>query len=53
MKALLSKKINISGAVQGVGFRPFVYKIAQELNLFGEVFNNSAGVVILLQCTQI
>lgn len=53
MKVLLSKKINIAGAVQGVGFRPFVYKIAQQFSLLGEVFNDSAGVVIILECTQI
>ena len=53
MKTTLSKKIKVVGAVQGVGFRPFVYKIAKQFNLFGEVYNDSAGVVIVLQCTQI
>jgi acylphosphatase len=37
--------------VQGVGFRPFVYNIAQQLGVVGEVYNDSAGVVIFLQCT--
>jgi len=49
---LLSKKIIITGAVQGVGFRPFVYKIAQQFDLLGEVYNDSVGVVIIVQCTQ-
>ena len=53
MKTVLSKKIKVVGAVQGVGFRPFVYKIAKQFNLVGEVYNDSAGVVIVLQCTQI
>lgn len=53
MKTTLSKKIKVVGAVQGVGFRPFVYKIAKQFNLVGEVYNDSAGVVIILQCTQI
>ena len=44
------KKITISGAVQGVGFRPFVYNLAKQLNIFGEVYNNSAGVVIIAVC---
>jgi len=53
MMGVLSKKIIITGAVQGVGFRPFVYKIAQQFDLFGEVYNDSIGVVIIVQCTQI
>ena len=51
MMGVLSKKIIITGAVQGVGFRPFVYKIAQQFDLFGEVYNDSVGVVIVAQCT--
>lgn len=39
-------QINISGAVQGVGFRPFVYRIARELGLTGWVLNSSQGVII-------
>jgi hydrogenase maturation protein HypF len=38
--------IRIRGAVQGVGFRPFVYRIAIELGLCGWVVNDSRGVVI-------
>jgi len=36
----------IQGFVQGVGFRPFVYKIATALNLKGFVKNNERGVAI-------
>jgi len=38
--------IFVRGAVQGVGFRPFVYRIANELQLKGFVLNSSAGVKI-------
>ena len=38
--------IVIRGAVQGVGFRPFVYRLANELRLHGWVINASDGVTI-------
>ena len=34
------------GAVQGVGFRPFVYRLAAEMGLAGWVLNSSAGLVV-------
>lgn len=39
-------KVHITGVVQGVGFRPFVYNLATSLNLKGWVKNTSAGVMI-------
>jgi len=39
-------KINISGIVQGVGFRPFIHKLAQKHNLNGTVSNTTEGVTI-------
>src|SRR3972149_5170182 len=38
--------INISGIVQGVGFRPFIDKLAKENNLNGRVTNTTEGVII-------
>ncbi len=38
--------IVIRGAVQGVGFRPFIYKLAKEMDLKGFVLNSSLGVFI-------
>ncbi len=39
-------KVIIRGAVQGVGFRPFVYRLASDLKLKGWVSNTSQGVII-------
>lgn len=39
-------RVHITGIVQGVGFRPFVYNIATRLGLKGWVKNTSAGVEI-------
>jgi len=41
-------KILIKGIVQGVGFRPTVYKIAKSLNLKGYVLNSTNGVEIVV-----
>lgn len=42
-------RILITGQVQGVGFRPQVYRVAQALNLTGWVRNNTNGVLIEVQ----
>ena len=43
-------KINVTGIVQGVGFRPFIYRIAVKNDLAGYVRNRGdAGVEILLE----
>lgn len=39
-------KIGVRGMVQGVGFRPFVYRLAQDYNLKGWVRNTSGSVEI-------
>ena len=39
-------RVRVEGTVQGVGFRPFVYRIATELGLGGWVLNDSRGVLI-------
>lgn len=45
----LRLSIVVRGAVQGVGFRPFVYRLAQELGLEGWVSNSMAGVHIEIE----
>lgn len=39
-------RVLMAGAVQGVGFRPFVYRLASELDLKGWVLNSGNGLVI-------
>jgi len=46
---IIQRKIWVHGVVQGVGFRPFVYRLAHEHNLNGWVRNTSAGVEIELE----
>lgn len=38
--------------MQGVGFRPFVYKLAKSLGLTGYIFNSSSGVTIEVEGTE-
>ncbi|MDO9208391.1 MAG: carbamoyltransferase HypF [Sulfuricurvum sp.] len=43
---MISYKITIKGLVQGVGFRPFVYREAKAHSMMGFVINTADGVVI-------
>ncbi|HYX68769.1 MAG TPA: carbamoyltransferase HypF [Terriglobales bacterium] len=43
------RAIAVSGIVQGVGFRPYIYRLASERGLAGWVTNTSAGVSIEVQ----
>jgi len=43
------KQIRINGVVQGVGFRPFIYNLANRYGLFGSVSNSDDGVMIEIQ----
>ncbi|MCX8021436.1 MAG: carbamoyltransferase HypF [Syntrophorhabdaceae bacterium] len=44
--AHILKKITIRGVVQGVGFRPFIYRLATEMGIKGWVANTSSSVKI-------
>jgi len=43
---IVGRRLAVNGIVQGVGFRPFVYQLAHQYGLKGEVSNTSSGVTI-------
>ena len=45
-KLINSRRIRVRGLVQGVGFRPFVWRLANEYELVGSVANDASGVLI-------
>jgi hydrogenase maturation protein HypF len=45
-KAVTRYHVVIKGVVQGVGFRPYVYNLANVLNIKGTVMNSAGGVII-------
>ena len=45
----IRQRVMVTGVVQGVGFRPFVHRIATELGLAGFVGNDSGAVFIEVQ----
>jgi hydrogenase maturation protein HypF len=46
---LLRRGVTVRGVVQGVGFRPFVYRLAQEEGLSGSIGNDTDGVTIEIE----
>lgn len=51
MNTAVRHQVKIEGVVQGVGFRPFVYRLALELSLVGWVANTPRGVTIEVEST--
>ena len=51
MPARARLHVEVRGAVQGVGFRPFVYRLARELELGGWVANDGRGVILEVEGT--
>lgn len=45
----IAKEIFVKGLVQGVGFRPFIYRLAHKYELKGTVENNNLGVKIVIE----
>ena len=46
---LTATRLEINGVVQGVGFRPFIYQLANHHGLNGEVANTATGVSLILE----
>jgi hydrogenase maturation protein HypF len=53
LKQISSWHIHINGQVQGVGFRPFIYRLAQKFKLTGWVKNAFDGVHIEFNADEI
>ena len=49
LRSDVRQRITVTGVVQGVGFRPFVHRIASELGLMGFVGNDSGAVFVEIQ----
>jgi hydrogenase maturation protein HypF len=48
----IRRRIEVSGIVQGVGFRPYIYRLATDRRLAGTITNTSSGVTIEVQGPQ-
>ena len=44
-----AKQLEINGLVQGVGFRPFLFTLAKQYDLTGEVSNTAGGVLAIIE----
>ncbi|MBI5064130.1 MAG: carbamoyltransferase HypF, partial [Desulfatitalea sp.] len=50
-RPVVAKEILVRGVVQGVGFRPYVHRLAHSHGVHGEVINTSAGVTLRVEAT--
>jgi hydrogenase maturation protein HypF len=51
VETLARKRLQVTGVVQGVGFRPFIYRLARRHHLTGWVCNTSQCVEIEIEAT--
>jgi len=47
----IRRHLDVSGIVQGVGFRPYIYRLARERRLAGAIHNTSSGVSVEIEGT--
>ncbi len=47
--SIKARRLEISGVVQGVGFRPFLFQLADQYGFAGRVFNTSNGVSLVIE----
>jgi len=47
--AHVRRSVRVSGVVQGVGFRPYIYRLATEERVTGNISNDTAGVTIEIE----
>jgi hydrogenase maturation protein HypF len=45
----IARRVEVNGIVQGVGFRPFIFGLAERYRLKGEVANTSGGVIVHIE----
>src|SRR6476660_8593508 len=45
----IRRHIDVKGIVQGVGFRPYIYRLATERGLAGTIHNTSSGVSVEIE----
>src|SRR6476659_7500203 len=45
----IRRQIDVKGIVQGVGFRPYIYRLATERGLAGTIHNTSSGVSVEIE----
>ena len=48
-EGLVRHRVRVAGVVQGVGFRPFVHRLATDLDLAGCVGNDTDGVFLEIE----
>jgi len=51
-RKIIRARIEITGIIQGVGFRPFIFKLAEKQGLRGHIANTAAGVTIEIDGTE-
>ena len=47
---MVVRQYRVRGVVQGVGFRPFIHRLAREFGIKGWVLNDTSGVLIEAHC---